>query len=58
MDKASVYAQLVATTEINTFRHTQLWDRAFKLYNEAHPKDQKQPTCGSCYKYVKAWLQS
>lgn len=58
MTKEEVRNALQASGEISRFSHTQNWDKAFKLYNELHPNDKKNPKCGSCYKTVSKWLLS
>ncbi len=57
MTKAEILAALTASGEINTFRSTPTWIKAFELYNATHG-GHKSMSCGSCYREVKAWLQS
>lgn len=57
MTKAEVLQALQSSGEIGRFAHTQTWDKAFKLFNEANPNDKKSPRCGTCYKHVLRWLQ-
>lgn len=58
MDKTAILAALTASGEINTFRSTPNWQKAFELYNATHPGSHKSQNCGSCYRDVKNWLQS
>lgn len=60
MTKSEVLAKLKVTDLINKFQRDNggLWQRAFDLYNEAHPKEKKSPTCGHCFRAVSAWLVS
>lgn len=60
MTKGEVLTKLKETGAFTKFQRDSggLWDQAFKLYNEAHPKDKKNPSCGHCFRAVSAWLQS
>jgi len=60
MTKSEVLAKLKETGSITRFQRDSagLWEKAFKLYNESHPKDQKSQNCGHCYRIVSAWLQA
>lgn len=57
MDKQAILAVLTASGEINIFSATENWRKAFELYNKTHG-GHKSPNCGSCFRDVKAWLQS
>lgn len=41
-----------------TFDNTPMWRRAFELFNETVPDDEKLPIsgCGKCYQKVREWL--
>lgn len=57
MDKAALLADLVNSRQIDKFSRTPFWEKAFDAYNSA--KGEKlRPSCGSCFRKVKAWLQS
>lgn len=60
MTKVEVLAKLKETGAVAKFQRDSggFWAQAFKLYNEAHPNDQKSPNCGHCFRVVSAWLQS
>lgn len=60
MTKAEVLTKLKASGAFDKFQRDSggLWDQAFKLYNEANPRDKKSPSCGHCFRAVSAWLQS
>ncbi len=57
MDKASILNALNSTGEVNTFRRTNLWEKAFDAYNSIHGASLR-PSCGSCFRTVLAWLRS
>ena len=57
MDKATVLAALNASGEISVFRRSRNWEIAFDLHNKTTGKH-KSPNCGSCFREVKAWLES
>lgn len=57
MDKTQILAALTASGEINTFRQTDNWTKAFELYNKAHG-GHKSMSCGSCYRDVLNWLKA
>lgn len=60
MSKSEVHNKLKETGLVSKFQRDSggLWEQAFKLYNEAHPRDQKRASCGSCFRAVLNWLQS
>lgn len=57
MDKATILSELTKSGEITIFRRSASWEKAFKLYNEAH-NTHKSPSCGSCFREVSKWLQN
>lgn len=57
MDKASILNALTDSGEVNTFRRSANWEKAFKLYNDTN-KSHKHMNCGTCFRDVLAWLRS
>lgn len=57
MSKAEILADLTKSGEISVFRRSPTWEKAFKLYNDTN-KTHKNPSCGSCFRDVLAWLKS
>lgn len=57
MDKAALLAELTGNGNISTFQRTPSWDKAFEAYNKAN-KEHLRPSCSSCFRKVKAWIQS
>lgn len=57
MTKAEALAALNASGEIGRFSRTPTWEKAFELYNQATGQN-LQPSCGSCFRTVTAWLKS
>jgi hypothetical protein len=60
MDKAEILAELRRTGQLDNRRRSPEWMKAFDLYNSqvAHRANKLNPSCGSCYNKLKAWLQS
>jgi hypothetical protein len=57
MDKSSILSELTKSGEVSIFRRSPTWEKAFKLYNDTH-KTNKNPSCGSCFREVLAWLRA
>lgn len=57
MSKSEVLQELRNNGQIEKFSRTPSWEKAFDLYN-AEKKTKLRPSCGSCFREVKAWLQS
>lgn len=55
MDKASILAELRANGQIDVFRRSPSWEKAFNLYKSVNG-GHKNMNCGSCFKDVKDWL--
>ncbi len=58
MTKQEVLEELKSTGNINSHRRTPTWEKAFDLYNAAHPNNKRKIGCGTCFNDVKKWLQS
>lgn len=57
MTKEEILQALTASGEINTFRRTANWDKAFEWYNKTTGQHKHQ-NCGSCYREVLNKLKS
>lgn len=57
MTKAELLQALIASGEINVFRRSPTWEKAFDLHNKTTGKH-KSPNCGSCFRDVKVWLEN
>jgi hypothetical protein len=55
MGKTEILAELRANGEIDVFRRSPSWQKAFDLYKK-EVGGHKSLNCGSCYKDVKEWL--
>lgn len=57
MSKAEVLAKLKETGKLDHFQRDPAghWQIAFNLYNAAN-KERLSPSCGHCFRKVKAWL--
>lgn len=57
MTKAEILKQLTDSGQVGTFRRSENWEKAFKLYNDT-TKQHKNMNCGTCYRDVLAWLKA
>jgi len=57
MSKQEILAELTANGQVSVFRRSPSWEKAFELYNKVHGV-RKNPSCGSCFREVLAWLRS
>lgn len=57
MDKAAILAELRGNGQIDRYSRTPSWEKAFELFNKTNNK-KLRPSCGSCFREVKAWLQN
>jgi hypothetical protein len=57
MQKTEILAALTASGEVNTFRRTPMWEKAFELHNKTTGKH-KNANCGTCFRDVLAWLRN
>lgn len=58
MTKQEALEAVKAEGSLGRTGRTPAWEKAFKAYNEAHPNDQLNGKCGSCYRKVAKWMQS
>jgi hypothetical protein len=57
MGKAEILAELTANGQVNIFRSSPSWQKAFELYKKVNG-GHKNMHCGSCYREVLQWLRS
>jgi len=55
MSKVEILAELRANGQIDIFRRSPSWEKAFDLYKK-EKGGHKNMNCGSCYGDVKKWL--
>jgi hypothetical protein len=60
MTKGEILEELRRTGQLDTRRRSDIWLKAFELYNSqvTHRANKLNPSCGSCYSKLRAWLQS
>jgi hypothetical protein len=58
MTKSEILAELKRTGQLDNRRRSPEWEKAFQLYNELHPNNKLNQSCGSCYAKCRSWLMS
>lgn len=58
MNKSELLTALKQANQFDTNSRTDLWIKAFDLYNQSNPGFKMKMGCGGCYTKVREWLRS